>query len=126
VVERQESFDLDELLLDFVSRLAGACGRVSAEPAHLKVLAAAAGATAIANLVSSDAPVELSLSSGATAKVAEFTVNARVAVAPEVLSELVEREVQTIGSQRGLTFRVENLQSFRPGRPVPTHRMAVG
>jgi Ni2+-binding GTPase involved in maturation of urease and hydrogenase len=126
VVERQESFDLDDLLLDFVGRLARACSRVSAEPAHLKVLAAADGATAIANLVSSDAPVELSLSSGAAVNAAEFTVNARVAVAPELLSELVEREVQAIGSQRGLVCRLENLQSFRPGRPVPTHRMAVG
>jgi hypothetical protein len=125
-IERREPFDVDELLLDFVNRLALACGRVSAEPAHLKVLAAADGATAIANLVSSDAQVELSLSSGAAVNAAELTVNARVAVAPELLSELVEREVQAIGSQHGLVCRLENLQSFRPGRPVPTHRMTVG
>jgi G3E family GTPase len=125
-VERQDPFDLDELLFDFVSRLARACGRVSAEPAHLKVLAAADDATAIANLVSSDAQVELSLTSGATVKAAELTVNARVAVAPELLSELVQREVEAIGSRLGLNCRLENLQSFRPGRPVPTHRMAVG
>src|SRR5581483_10714648 len=52
-IERQEPFDLDELLVDFVARLARACGHASAEPAHLKVLAAANGVTAIANLVSS-------------------------------------------------------------------------
>ncbi|HWB08419.1 MAG TPA: GTP-binding protein [Pirellulales bacterium] len=125
-IERLGVFDLDELLVDFVSRLARACGRVSAEPAHLKVLAAAEGATAIANLVSSDAQVELSLASGATVNVAELTVNARVAVDPDLLTELVEREVQAIGSQHDLVCRLENLQSFRPGRPVPTHRMTVG
>ena len=126
LIECQRPFDLDTLLFDFVSRLAGACGRVSAEPAHLKVLAAAEGATAIANLVSSDAQVELSLASGATAKSAEFTVNARVAVDPDLLGELVERETRAIASQHGLVCRLENLQSFRPGRPVPTHRMVVG
>jgi Ni2+-binding GTPase involved in maturation of urease and hydrogenase len=125
-VERKKPFHLDELLLDFVSRLSDACRRASAEPAHLKVLAAADGATAIANLVSSDARVELSLASGATTHVAELTINARVAVAPELLSDLVEREVQSLGADHNLRCGLRNLQSFRPGRPVPTHRMAVG
>ncbi|HVX13716.1 MAG TPA: GTP-binding protein [Pirellulales bacterium] len=118
-IERPEPFRLDDLLLGFVTGLAQACGHVSAEPAHLKVLASTNGATAIANLVSSDAGVELSFASGASTKAAELTVNARVAVAPELLSELVEREAQALGG------RVHDLQSFRPGRPVPTHRMAV-
>jgi G3E family GTPase len=124
-IERAEPFNVDEILLDFVNRLARACGRVSAEPAHLKVLAAADDTTAIANLVSSDARVELSMASGATANAAELTVNARVAIAPELLSELVEREVQSLGMQHNLLCRLTDLQSFRPGRPVPTHRMTV-
>jgi Ni2+-binding GTPase involved in maturation of urease and hydrogenase len=125
-VERADPFDLDEVVLDFVNRLARAFSRVGAEPAHLKVLAAADGATAIANLVSSDARAELSLASGAMANAAELTVNARVAIAPELLSEIVEREVRSLGTDRRLLCRLSDLQSFRPGRPVPTHRMAVG
>ena len=124
-IDREEPFQVDEVLLDFVNRLARACSRVSAEPAHLKVLAAADDITAIANLVSSDARVELSIASGATASAAELTVNARVAIAPELLSELVQREVQALGAQHRLFCRLTDLQSFRPGRPVPTHRMAV-
>ena len=124
-IEREDAFQLDEVLLDFVVRLARACGRVSAEPAHLKVLAAADGATAIANLVSSDAIAELSFTSGASTLAAELTVNARVAIAPELLSELVQNEVQSLGVQHRLFCRLNDLQSFRPGRPVPTHRMAV-
>lgn len=124
-IARDDAFQLDELLLDFVARLARAYGRMSAEPAHLKVLAAADGATAIANLVSSDARAELSLASGASTRAAELTVNARVAVAPELLSELLQAEVQLFGLQHRLLCRLHDLQSFRPGRPVPTHRIAV-
>ena len=125
-IERESPFEVDAVLLDFVNRLGRACGRVSAEPAHLKVLAAAEGVTAIANLVSSDARVELSIASAAKTRAAQLTVNARVAVAPELLSELVEREVRALGMHHRLLCRVGDLQSFRPGRPVPTHRMTVG
>lgn len=117
------SFALDEALADLVERLARACRAASAEPAHLKVLASAEGTTAIANLVSSDAAVELSLASGATVDRAGLTINARIAVAPEVLGGLVEREVAAWAEERGFAQTIEDLQSFRPGRPVPTHRM---
>jgi hypothetical protein len=90
------------------------------------VLASADGATAIANLVSSDAGAELSLASGASTCRAELTINARVAVGPKLLSELVQTEVQSLGVNHRLLCRISDLQSFRPGRPVPTHRMAVG
>lgn len=119
------AFGLDELLMEFVSRLERACARISAEPAHLKVLAAAEGATAIANLVSSAARVELSLASGASVAEAELTVNARVAVAPETLAELVEQAVAELAHERGLAAEVRDMQRFRPGRPVPTHRLAM-
>lgn len=124
-IERADVFHLDAVLLDFVTRLARACRRVSAEPAHLKVLAASDGATAIANLVSSDAGVELSLVSGASTQAAELTVNARVAILPELLSELVQNEVQALGAHHRLFCRLNDLQSFHPGRPVPTHRMTI-
>lgn len=124
MVERRKPFSLDELTVQFVRSLADGCRRLSGEPAHLKVLAAADDATAIANLVSSDSQAELSRTSGVFATAAELTVNARVAMAPERLSELVQNAVQSLGVERQLLCRVTHLQSFRPGRPVPTHRMA--
>ncbi|HEX5446752.1 MAG TPA: GTP-binding protein [Pirellulales bacterium] len=119
-----EAFALDEALVDLVARFARACRGASAEPAHLKILASSDGATAIANLVSSDAAAELSLASGAAVRGAELTINARIAVAPELLSELVKREVAAWSAARGFSHAIADLQSFRPGRPVPTHRMA--
>ena len=101
-------------------------GEVSAEPAHLKALADAAGATAIANLVSADSGVELSLASGARSDTAEFTVNARVAIDPETLADQVGKAVARLAEQHGLEAEIRDLQSFRPGRPMPTHRMPLG
>ena len=118
-------FDLDGLLVRYVERLARACELAGAEPAHLKVLGAADGATAIANLVSSSAGVELSVASGATTSAAELTVNARVAFDPEALAELVESEAASLAEDEGLHHEIADMQRFRPGRPVPTHRMQV-
>lgn len=123
---RGEAFDIDHVLVDLVCRLEAAFASVSAEPAHLKVLADASGATAIANLVSADARVELSLASGASAKSAEFTVNARVAIDPETLSAQLSQATGQLAELYSLTYEIADLQSFRPGRPMPTHRLPLG
>ncbi len=119
-------FEMDRLLVDFVGRLERAFAEVSAEPAHLKVLAAGDGATAIANLVSTESGVELSLASGARVGAAEFTVNARVGVDPEILAEQVAKAIAGLADERRLEAEISDLQSFRPGRPVPTHRLTLG
>jgi hypothetical protein len=121
-----EEFPLDELLLDLVSRLERAFVLADAEPAHLKVLGTADGATAIANLVSSGGEVELSVASGARVPAVELTINARVAIDPQQLTELVRSETSALAADRGLTHALTDLQSFRPGRPMPTHRMPLG
>ena len=116
-------FAMDGLVLDYVARLRKALFEADAEPAHLKVLGASDGATAIANLVGSGTDVEMSLASGAQVTSCEMIVNARVAIDPESLTRLVESAAAELASQRGLTHAVADIQSFRPGRPVPTHRM---
>jgi G3E family GTPase len=120
------TFSLDELLVGLVERLRDALQREGAEPAHLKVLGEAPAATAIANLVSSGVEVELSVASGAHCQAARLVVNARVAIAPETLAEIVEREAAEHAAAGNLTCRIDQMQRFRPGRPVPTHRLAVG
>jgi Ni2+-binding GTPase involved in maturation of urease and hydrogenase len=118
-------FALDELLVQLVTRLSQVLAAAGAEPAHLKILGCADDTNAIANLVSSTSQVELSLASTARLSSAELTINARVAMAPEELTGVVEREVEELAREQGLTCSIENMQSFRPGRPVPTHRMPV-
>jgi hypothetical protein len=124
-------FELDVIVKELVERIANACSIVDAEPAHLKILGHSKAeqggdATAIANLVGSGIGVELSLASHATVDSAVLTVNARVAIAPETLTEIVASEAAALAEDHQLKHEVREMQSFRPGRPVPTHRMALG
>lgn len=127
----QTPVDVDRLLVDFVERLAAECRRGAAEPAHLKVLASGDDIVAVANWVCSTVPPELSVASGAKASELELVVNARVAVAPEGLALTVNTVADQLAlalSSQGnaVTCEVIDMQSFRPGRPMPTHRMPVG
>lgn len=116
--------DLNGLLLDVATRLRGALAAAGAEVAHLKVIGLSDVSFGVANLVSSGTMPELSLP--ATGKVKEFDliVNARVATAPEVVEEQVRRHVTAACEVAGARAEFRTLQSFRPGRPQPTHRYA--
>ena len=115
--------ELDQLVLDIVEQLRTDMADQSAETAHLKTIAMADNQQAVANLVSSDSPAQLSLASYASAKEVNLIVNARVAIDPAVLQEYVMAAVTLCCKQRGATAEFNETQSFRPGRPVPTHRI---
>jgi Ni2+-binding GTPase involved in maturation of urease and hydrogenase len=91
--------------------------------AHLKAIGMADGLYGVANLVSSFSEPELSLPSRGQAREAQLVVNARVATAPEILTKHVEAAVRDACTARGATATFQQTQSFRPGRPVPTHRI---
>jgi Ni2+-binding GTPase involved in maturation of urease and hydrogenase len=118
-----KTFDLDELLLDIVAKLQASLAEIDAETAHLKTIGMADGLYGVANLISSFSPPELSLPSRGQVKEAHVVVNARVATAPETLTEHVERAVYAAAAARGAKATFQQTQSFRPGRPVPTHRI---
>lgn len=117
---------LDELTLGLVAALRDALLAAQAEPAHLKILGQAGPDAAIANLVASDAAAELSLASQVVVPQAELIVNARVATAPETLDRFVQQAVADAARRFQATGEITSLASFRPGRPQPTHRLAVG
>lgn len=117
------AFELDQLVVAVVRRLQTALAASGAEAAHLKVLGESDHQTAIANLVGSGVDVELSVSSGKKASAADLIVNARVATSPEELQTLVEESVAAVVADFSLRSTIRGMQRFRPGRPVPTHRM---
>jgi len=122
-VSAEQEFELDELLLAIVRNLRSSLAELGAETAHLKTIGMADGIYAVANLVSSFSPAELSLASGAKVKEAQVVVNARVATDPEVLTEKVTAAVLAACNARSAVASFVQTQSFRPGRPVPTHRI---
>jgi G3E family GTPase len=124
-VTAERAFDLDALLLQIVSDLRAACGRLGAEVAHLKAIGLRDVSFGVANLVSSTAEPELSLPSRGRVPEAEVIVNARVAADPAVLEEQVRQAVEAACRQSGARAEFLSVQSFRPGRPQPTHRYAM-
>jgi hypothetical protein len=105
--------------------LRDAFGRDQAEIAHLKAIGLGDLAFSVANLVSSQSQPELSLPSGGLVADAEVIVNARVAADPMMLEDSVRRVLTQVCRDCGCQAKFHTMQSFRPGRPQPTHRYAL-
>jgi G3E family GTPase len=124
-VKAAKPFALDLLLVDVVEQLRQTLAGDRAEVAHLKAIGLSEGLFGVSNLVSSQSSPELSLPSHCSALEADVIVNARVALDPAALQEHVRRALQAVCRVRGATVQEHKTQSFRPGRPMPTHRYAV-
>lgn len=123
-VRAAQPFGLDELLQDIIKDLQTELKPLGAEVAHLKAIGLWEGAYGVANLVSTDETPELSLPSRSETREAEVIVNARVALDPAMLESQVRKSVEKVCGARGATAIFGKVQSFRPGRPQPTHRYA--
>jgi G3E family GTPase len=122
----QQEFELDELLLEVVQSLRRTLAEQKYETAHLKVIGLWEGFFGVANLVSRDSQAELSLPSHSRVREVDLIVNARVAADPAILEIIVRDAVQQAAQARQAQVDFHQTQSFRPGRPVPTHRYATG
>ena len=118
-------FSLDALSLDIVTRLQRSLAASDAEPAHLKTIGFHEGHYAVANVVSSDTPPALSITSACRSRQADVIVNARVAIDPRLLQEHVHGAVRAACQSVRATVEFRKTQSFRPGRPNPSYRFAA-
>ena len=123
-VRSEAEFPLDEMLLKTIETLREKLLANELEPAHLKAIGLWEGFFGVANLISSDTSAELSLPSNCNVKQAEVIINARVACDPEHLESLVNEATAEVCDQLKISYEFRQTQRFRPGRPVPTHRMS--
>lgn len=124
VLRRESPLSLDETCVTLVEQLKSSLRDAQAEPGHLKVLChnPTGSATSVANLIDSDSEVMFSHASEAKASEITMIVNARVQSAPEALQQLVEQTIAGLATQQESEAQILTMTSFRPGRPVPTHR----
>ncbi|NNJ26406.1 GTP-binding protein [Alienimonas chondri] len=125
-VAAADAVGLDALLTDVIGRMKEALAEKNYEAAHLKAVGVSDGGFGVANLVSGDGPVTLSAPSDRTIPAggtAELILNARVAGDPQVLQGLMNTTVHAACEAVGATAALRDERAFRPGRPVPTHRM---
>jgi G3E family GTPase len=116
---------LDELSVALVEQLRQAFSALQAEPGHLKVLCSSPEGVSVANLIDSDSPTVLSVASDRKSVSIKSLINARVRLSPELLTRQVELAVATVAERMQATAETMQLDSFRPGRPVPTHRTVL-
>jgi hypothetical protein len=124
-VNAAQPFDLDALLLAVVATLRDEFCETGAEVAHLKAIGLHDLSFGVANLVSSASEPELSLPARGKVTQAEVIVNARVAADPAELEKQIRRVLPEVCRRYGAEVDFQSMQSFRPGRPQPTHRYAV-
>jgi G3E family GTPase len=118
-------FELDALLLELVTVLRQTFQEQDWEVAHLKAIGLHDTSFGVANVVSNASTPELSLPSHGQVSEAEVIVNARVAADPALLETTVRDHVAAVCQRFGADAVFQSVQSFRPGRPQPTHRYAV-
>lgn len=121
-VSSDVEFSMDEFLLGVVQRLQASLAKINAETAHLKAIGLWEGFFGVVNLVSSENTAEVSLASDCQVKAFDLIVNARVVCDPVVLEEQVLAAIEAVCADLNAIVCFRETQSFRPGRPVPTHR----
>jgi G3E family GTPase len=115
-------FDLDRLLFEIVNRLRSTLLPTGAEVAHLKAIGLWESSYAVVNLISNHDQPELSVPSRKHLDHVNLIVNARVALDPAQLQKHVLDTVRDVVGALGGEVHEGQTQSFRPGRPTPTHR----
>lgn len=123
----RRGIDGNQLVQGLAAEIQRRLNATGVEVAHLKMTLDAdnaLGDLAVINLVRNDFIPELSQNLQDSLTGGELTINMRAEAAPEVLKQTVNEAVTTCASRLAdLTIKWEHMESFRPGKPQPTHRM---
>jgi G3E family GTPase len=123
-----EEVDGNELLMQLAKDLRHSISTAGAEIAHMKmILSADPDGLEIAalNCTATERDPELSHRLSDVIDEAEILINVRAEAAPEVLEAALQSAVKKL-CMTGAVAKVTHCEHFRPGQPVPTHRMEVG
>lgn len=120
-------FDGNELLIDLANELRQRLEMAGAEVAHLKMTLTPIGdpyEIAAINLVRGDSKPEISHRLYEPLDDGELLLNIRAETDPETLEQSADAALEEIiAVNRGLMFKIDHIEHFRPGMPKPTHRM---
>ncbi|MDA0834159.1 MAG: cobalamin biosynthesis protein P47K [Planctomycetota bacterium] len=120
-----EEFDGNELLIALGKNIRLRLDQHSVEIAHLKMTLTpdSGNDLAVGNLVRNETSIELSHELVEPLDVGQLILNLRAEGDPEQLKQFAVEELKTLVAESQLTHTVEHVEAFRPGRPVPTHRL---
>ncbi|MDA1276332.1 MAG: cobalamin biosynthesis protein P47K [Verrucomicrobia bacterium] len=128
-VSSRELFDGNRLLERLTGEIQRRVATEGGEIAHLKMTLSSPEALlglAAINLVRNDLIPELSEILEDLVCTAQIIVNLRAEASPDTLKTAVESGLKACEAEiPRISLRVEHLEHFRPGKPVPTHRIAA-
>ena len=120
-------FDANLFLRSYAEAIQRRLQAEHSEIAHLKMTFspdAGLGDIAVVNLVRSDFVPELAIRLDQPASSGQVIVNLRAEACPEALSAAVREALpEVLGRFADMEASLEHLEHFRPGKPVPTHRV---
>ena len=117
-------WDGNARLVDILASIRAAVERSGHEIAHLKATLSVEGDAfelAAANLVRTDAGPELSHRLADPLDAGRLLINLRAEADPAVLESALRSALDALGDE--LPAEIVHCEHFRPGRPVPTHRL---
>ena len=118
-------FDGNRLLREFARRVQQGLAGSGVEIAHFKMTLSPdeGNDLAVLNLVRTDGDAESPHQLAEDLAGGELIVNLRAEGNPEQLQAIVRAALMDSAAEAGVTVAIEHSEHFRPGRPVPTHRM---
>lgn len=127
-LESATEFDGNDFLRSLALAIQEQLKADGAEIAHLKLTLSPTdygNDLGVINAVRNDAAPELSHTLQEPIEMGELIINVRAETDPEPLKRVVLACLDVLAQERELTLELEHAESFRPGRPVPTHRLAA-
>lgn len=127
-VTSSEPFDGNGLLRCLATAIQRQLAAKQIEIAHLKMTLTAdefGGDIGVLNLVRTDGAAEFSHSLVDDLESGQLILNLRAEGDPVVLKEAVGAERKAVAKELRLTLSVMHEESFRPGKPSPTYRLAT-
>jgi G3E family GTPase len=126
-VSSSQLFDGNRLLLLLAERVQRELAGAGIEIAHFKMTLApdSGGDLAVLNLVRTDGRPESHHRLEEPLDLGELIVNLRAEGDPAQLRAVTLAALEEVARDMGVATAIEHSESFRPGRPEPTHRMAA-
>lgn len=121
-----DEFDGTALLTELMQQIRSTLSAGGYEIAHMKATLAVEGdpyELAAANLVRTDDAPAVSHRLAEPVDIGRMLINLRAEAPPESLQAAVEEALAAVRGER--PCEVVHLEHFRPGKPVPTHRLAA-
>ena len=120
-------FDGNRLLQRLADEVRSRLTAAGIETAHFKMTLAPdmGNDIGVLNLVRSDTTPELPHRLSEELTHGELLVNLRAEGDPEELKAIATAALDLVAREMAISLSIDHMEHFRPGRPVPTHRMAT-